>query len=372
MRRSIHAISLLPALLAAPLAAQDMIAVTFQGQVLRLGSQTSSVTTLASGQSGKTCLAIAPDNRLWTNVRSGTAAAGFHYHLALLDPVTGAESLPFGNADVGNLIALASPSSASDLFGIRDAGGPDELIRIDTSTGVLTVVGPTGLSDMVGLDFTTAGARAWSASAGLLLISLATGAVNDLFPSLGGPAGMTFMATNPATGTTFVGGPSLHVVAVFSGGVGAATATFPGLDVRAAQFTTSRLQAFGSACQATTGSAGLGGVQPFGAGQPFTAKSIRHSAGAFGVQIVGFSETSFQGQPLPVSVDPIFGTSGCFLRVSADFTLGGVANTNGDMFVTMNLPPTIAFRQFYVQHAVLEPVPGGISFSNGLRVRPGL
>ena len=372
MQRSNQTRFLLPALLATSLAAQDMIAVTFQGQVLRLGSTTGSVTSLATGQAGKACLAIATDNRLWTNVRSGTAATGFRYHLALLDPVTGAESLPFGTADVGDLIALASPSSSPDLFGIRDVGGPDELVRINTSTGTVTVVGPTGLADMVGLDFTTAGARAWSASAGLLSINLGSGAVNDLFPSLGGPAGMTYLATNPATGSVFVGGTDLHLVGLFSGGVSGATSTFPGLGIRAAQFTTSRLQVFGNACQAATGPAGLGGLQPFGAGQTFTAQSIRHLAGALGVQIVGFSDIAFQGQPLPVSVDPIFGTSGCFLRVSADFTLGGVANPTGDLFVTMSLPPTIAFRQFYVQHAVLEPVQGGISFSNGLRVRPGL
>lgn len=372
MRPSFQPNSLLPLLLAVPLAAQDMIAVTNQGQVLRLDSQTSVVTTLASGQSGKSCLAFATDNRLWTNVRSGTAATGFHYHLALLDPFTGAESLPFGAADVGNLIALASPTSVPDLFAIRDSGGPDELVRINTSTGAVTVLGPTGLSDVVGLDFTTAGARAWSASAGLLSINLLSGAVTDPFPGLGGPAGMTFLATNPKTGTTFVGGASLHVVSVFSGGASGAVAAFPGFDIRAAQFTTSRIQVSGTGCQATNGTAALGGLQPFGAGLPFTAQSIRHLAGSAGVQIVGFSESSFQGSPLPSSVDPIFGTVGCFLRASVDFTLGGVANATGDMFVTINVPPTIAFRQFYVQHAVLEPVPGGISFSNGLRVRPGM
>ena len=66
-------------------------------------------------------------------MRSGTAATGFRYHLALLDPVTVPNRCRSAPADVGDLIALASPSSSPDLFGIRDVGGPDELVRINTA-----------------------------------------------------------------------------------------------------------------------------------------------------------------------------------------------------------------------------------------------
>lgn len=372
MRRILRAAALLAPLCTAPVVAQDMLAVTFQGQVLRLNSQTSAVTVLATGQSGKSGLTCARDNRLWTTVRSGTAITGFHYHLALLDPFTGAETLPFGTADVGQLVALTSIASVPDLFAIRDNNGPDELVRINTTSGAVTVLGPTGRSDLVAFEITTAGARAWSDGLGLVNIALSNGAITDLFPAVGGPTGMRYLAADPATGSVWLGASTLQLVSLPSGAISGVLATFPGFDIRGAVFTTSRVQPIGQGCQTITSTSAVGAVQPFAAGSPFTALSAHHPASALGLQIVGFSETTYLGSPLPVSMDPIFGTTGCFLRVSAEITLGGVCDASGTMNVTIQLPPTIGFQQFYVQHAVLEPVPGGISFSNGLRVRPGL
>lgn len=373
MRRYPGSFGLLAVLFAAlPMPAQDMVAVTSAGQVLRLSSQASTATILANGQAGKAGLACTTDNRLWTIVRSGSAATGFHFHLAVIDPFTGAEVLPFGTADVGDIRALAAPASVPDLFGIRDVGGPDQLVRISTSTGAVTVLGPTGFSEIVGLDITQAGARAWDGNAGLLNIALGNGAATDPFPGVSGPTGMRFLVTDPATLTTYVGGSTLHVVSLTTGATSGAIAAFPGFDIRGAAFTTSRLQLMGQGCQATTGPSAIGGQLPLAAGQPFTAESAGHLAGAIGLQIIGFSQTTALGQPLPIPMDPIFGTSGCFLRVSVDFTVAGVCNGSGRLPITIQLPPVIGFQQFYVQHAVLEPVPGGISFSNGLRVRPGL
>ncbi|MBL9080061.1 MAG: hypothetical protein JNL08_21390 [Planctomycetes bacterium] len=304
-------------------------------------------------------------------MRSGIAAAGFHHHLALLDPVTGAETLPFGTTDVGQLVALSSFSSVPDLFAIRDNNGPDELVRLSTTTGAVTVLGQTGRSDIVAFEITSAGARAWSDGLGLVNIALSNGTLTDLFPTAGGAPGMRYMAADPATGTVWLGATTLQIVSLPSGAISGTLATFAGFDVRGAVFTTSRTQPIGQGCQTITSTSAVGAVQPFAAGLPFTAFSQQHQPSALGLQIVGFSETTFLGSPLPLSMDPIFGTTGCFLRVSGEITLGGVCDASGTMNVTINLPPTIGFQQFYLQHAVLEAVPGGISFSNGLRVRPG-
>lgn len=359
------------ALAALPCFAQDMIGVTFQGDVVRLDSTTGSVTPLATGQIGKNCLACTSDNRFWTTVRSGTSTANFQYHLAVIDPFTGAESLPFGANNVGDIRALAA-SPTGQLFGIRDTGGIDELVRFDLQTGAVTVIGPTGFTGIQALDFTGAGLRAWDITAGLLLISTQTGLATDPFPAVGGPAGMQFLATNPETNQTFVGRGALHSVSLQTG-VATLTVNLAGNpDLRGAEFTTSRQQLIGQACFGSNGEPVCSAVPPFAAGAALNVQSNNHAAGAIGLQIVGFSETTYNGLPLPLNLDPIFGTNNCRLFVSADFTLLGITTPGGNMVVTINLPPSVALQQFYVQHAVLEPVPGGISFSNGLRVRPGL
>ena len=70
-------------------------------------------------------------------------------------------------------------------------------------------------------------------------------------------------------------------------------------------------------------------------------------------------------EPLPFLLDPVLGTSNCFLNVAADVTFAGFADPAG--VLTFPFPSTPAFAGFrlYAQHAVLENVPGGFSFSNG-------
>ena len=362
---------LLPVLLALPMAAQDMIGVKFSGEVLRLNSTTGAVTLLASGQLGKNCLANTSDNRLWTTVRTGTSLATFQFFLAVINPFTGAETLPFGNTNVGDIRALAA-SPTGQLFGIRDVGGPDELVGINLQTGAVFVIGPTGMNSIQALDSTTAGMRGWDLNAGLVIVSSQTGAATDPFPGSLDPAGVQWMATNPATGQEFVGSSTLQTVSTLTGVVGQIISISGSPDLRGVEFTTSRQQQIGTGCAATNGTPACFVTGSFGPGLPLIVQSTNHAASAVGIQIVGFSESLHAGVPLPINLDAVFGTSGCFLRVSGDFTMLGLTSGTGNLFVTLNLPPSIAFQQFYLQHAVLEPVPGGISFSNGLRVRPGM
>ena len=362
---------LLPAaVLTMSLATQDMIGALSTGEVVRLDSVTGAVTPLAIGLPGKNALACTSDNRLWTTVRSGSILNP-QFHLAVIDPFTGAESLPFGTSNVGDIRALAG-SRTGQLFGIRDVAGSDELVRIDLTTGAVTVQGPTGFSGIQALDFTGAGLRAWDLTAGLLLINSSSGLATDPFPSIGGPAGMQYLATDPVTEQSYVGRGTMHRLNTIAGTTGTSV-TFAGSpELRGVEFTTGRQQIIGQPCAAANGLANCGVQNTIAAGQLLNVQSINHQATAIGIQIVGFSETAYAGLPLPIAMDPVFGTSGCFLRVSADFTLLGLSDINGVMVIGINLPPAVAFQQFYVQHAVLEAVPGGISFSNGLRIRPRL
>ncbi|HEX5053438.1 MAG TPA: hypothetical protein VFZ65_16795 [Planctomycetota bacterium] len=370
-----HRPILLPTLFltaALPLSAQDMIGVTFSGAVLRIDSVTGASTVLANGQIGKNALAFTNDNRLWTTVRSGTSIATFQYHLAVIDPFTGAESLPFGTVNVGDLRGLARDDVTGGLFGIRDTGGPDELVEIDTSTGAVTVIGPTGFTGIQDLDITSAGPRAWDINAGLLLISLSSGLATDPFPGVAGPTALQFMVTNPADDREYVGRETLYELDTLHGTTTPIAAIAGAPDLRGVQFTTSRALPFGNSCNGPGGPVFIALNNAFGAGQAMTVVSVNHVPGVLGLQIVGFSDELFSGLPLPLSLDPLFGTVNCSLNVSADLTVLGVGQPTGVLAITMPVPASAAFQQFFVQHAAFDPVPGGLSFSRGLRVRSGL
>lgn len=352
---------------AAPLIAQDMIGVTFPGQVLRIDRATGATTVLANGQIGKNCLCTTSDNRLISTVRSGTAATGFQYHLVQIDPFTGAETRLFGNTDFGDLRAMAP--TRSSILAIREASPVDELIRINQVTGAVTVIGPTGFTGIQGMDGTTAGLRCWDLNAGLLLILEASGTATDLFPTVGGPAGLQWMATDPATRITYVGNGTIHQLNVQTGVTSNPVAIAGNPDLRGVEFTTSLASSFGTACSGSLGTTFVDAQQPFGHGLPLVTSSIRHAPGAVGVTIVGFSNTTSANGNLPRNLDPLLGTNGCFLNVSIDLTTLGIADPTGRMLGVTALPPGLEFFQFYVQHAAFEPVPGGTSWTNGLRVR---
>jgi hypothetical protein len=341
----------------------DMIGVAFSGQILRIDSATGATALLGSGQLGKNCLAIDADDRIWTNVRTGTVG-NFQFFLAVIDPLTGAETLPFGPANVGDIRGLAFHDGL--MYGVRDAAPSDELVRIDLATGAVTPIGPMGFTGVQGLDDTGLGLRAWDLNAGLLQVDPGTGAATDPFGSTD-PTGLQWMATEPGTADTYVGRSTVHQVNLSNGSVSGAVSIAGAPDLRGVEFTNGRFAFRGSNCA---------GVRIAGAFQqaPFAllTRSNNHGAGAFGVQIVGLSATSHQGQPLPLDLDPLLGTQGCSLNVSIDATVGGVASATGILGFTTAIPPGLSWIQLFVQHAAFDPVPGGTSWSHGLQVRTPL
>lgn len=352
---------------AAALPGQDMIGVTFQGQVLRIDRATGATTVLANGQIGKNCLCTTSDNRLITTVRSGTTASNFQYHLVQIDPFTGAETRLFGNTDFGDLRAMAG--TRDSILAIREGAPVDEMIRINQNTGAVTVIGPTGFTGIQGMDGTAAGLRCWDINAGLLLILEASGVATDLFPAVSGPAGLQWMATDPSTRITYVGNGTMHQLNVSTGVTTNPIPIAGNPDLRGVEFTTSLANSFGTGCSGALGTTVVGAQQPFGHGLPLVTTSTQHAPGAIGVTIVGFSNTTSVNGNLPRDLGPILGTNGCFLRVSIDVTTLGIADPTGSMIGVTALPPGLEFFQFFVQHAAFEPVPGGTSWTNGLRIR---
>ena len=97
--------------------------------------------------------------------------------------------------------------------------------------------------------------------------------------------------------------------------------------------------------------------------------STNHAANALGVLILGFSNTTHASAPLPFSLDPTLGTSGCFLQASIDVNQLGLTGAGGGLTFPVTLPQWFAGNVVYAQHACFEPVAGGISWSNGITIR---
>lgn len=353
------------ALSSAPVAAQDLLAVTFPGQVLRIDSQTGATTTLASGQIGKNCLAVTGDNRIWTVVRTGTLP-NFQFFLTELDPFTGAETR--GTVPIGDIRGLASDGTHTGLWGIRENPGSDQLVRIDTNTSAVTLVGGTGFASLQGFDGTGSSLVAWDLTAGLVRLDANTGVGTDPFPSVGTPTGVQFLARNPVTRELWVGQTTLRLVDELTGTVGAPIPIVGAPDCRGADFTTVRIEGFGTTCLGATGLVRIG-ADFVAATQVLTIRSTKHAPGSLGVPLIGFRATAHAGQPLPIALDPLLGTQNCALHISIDLQSIAVADAAGILTQSLTIPSGLAFFQFYAQHAAFEPVQGGMSWSHGLRIR---
>ena len=128
----------------------------------------------------------------------------------------------------------------------------------------------------------------------------------------------------------------------------------------------------GTGCAGASGPVELVANGTFGLGTTVDFVSDNHAANAVGLGVFGLSDSTWQGVPLPLSVDPAFGTNGCTLYTDPAVSL--LAQASATAPATLSTPfaiPTglLTGFEFFVQHACLEPVPGGWSFSNALRVR---
>jgi hypothetical protein len=95
------------------------------------------------------------------------------------------------------------------------------------------------------------------------------------------------------------------------------------------------------------------------------SRIVRVTSGGTVTDIVN---TAYGAIPLPLLLDPILGTSSCFLNVSPDYSPVAFADAAGAMAVSFTPTPPFAGQTIYIQHSVLEGVPGGLSFSNGVSI----
>lgn len=129
--------------------------------------------------------------------------------------------------------------------------------------------------------------------------------------------------------------------------------------------------AYGTPCNDAFGPVSLGASGALTLGSTVTLASTNHAANQLGFVLYGFSDTVHLGLPLPFALDGTLGTVGCSLHASIEAS--GIAFTGPAGPATLATPftlPTFATGiDIFVQHACLGPVPGGMSWSNGLRLR---
>lgn len=361
------------ALAATALPGQELIAVDFAGNAFGVDVVTGQPRSI--GPTGAAfCNAMAlHDKVLYASGR--TSLLGAH-QLFTIDPITAQATVKFANLGV-DLRGLCSNEGTDELFGIAN-GTTDQLVRIDLTTGVVTTVGSTGLTGIQSLDLGgSVGfgiAFAWDSNLGLVRINTTTGVATDVAPGLGTQgADIQFLTSVPTNNDILLlgGRSTLYqidrvtgvVTAIGSGGLG---------DLRGAEQHRGIATPFGLGCATvTTGQAGILAKDDFLPGNDVVFRTIQHQPNCIGLLLVGLSNTVYQGLPLPLDVDPVFGTNGCDLLVSADLLVPVLANGAGVLAQAFTLLPNRGLV-LHFQYAALETVPGGISFSNALSVQTPL
>lgn len=202
----------LSAALAAPLAAQDMIGVSWTGSVYSLDSATGSGSLIgASGYTQVNNMAKSPSGTLY-------ACAGYGVPCTVIEinPTTGAGTMVStttvnsvrGMSYFGNTLYLVNDSSGTGV-------GLDDLYKLDPVSGVATFIGSTGFTGVQGLGAANGVLYGWDINYGLLTINPATGAATDVNASVGG-TGIQNLCAN-ASGELYGGQYSLYKIDAMTG-----------------------------------------------------------------------------------------------------------------------------------------------------------
>jgi hypothetical protein len=354
---------------AGSLAAQDLLGVTWGGQTVRIHSYTGQTWPLGNALPGMNCLARANDGTYWSARRDPNTFQG---QLLTIDPVTGVAAVVGSSPDLRAL----SAGPGTQLYGVRDFYSGDLLVRIDTTTAVPLIVGPMGFDGVQGLAMHDGVLYGWDTLAGLLVVNPLTGAAIDPFPAVGATPDGQSLCSHP-DGRLLLGGGNnagpdpLYVVDVATG-TASLIATLPNVsDVRGIEPLGGFVISYGQGCQGMHGQVVLT-VQgaPVPGGQ-VTTTSTNHAAGAVGVLVFGNDNQMFLGVPLPVSLDPMFGTVDCWLTTSIDGSIAMLATPTApaDMAFGFTVPLAASGALLHMQHVGLEPVPGGMSWSNAISLR---
>ncbi len=353
---------------ASPVTSQDLLGVSWSGSVVRIDSHTGAVSSVGVGLSGLNCLARGSNGAFYSVRR---VSSSFHM-LVTIDPATGATTPIGGCADVRGL----AEGPGNTLYGVRYTPFGNTLIAIDAASGGYATIGSTGFVGIQGLAVHQNTLYAWDVLEGLLVVDPLTGAATDPFPGVPVPTYLQSLCSHP-DGRLLVGGGDsngvdpLYVVDLATGAPTLIGQMNGAVDLRGIEPLGAFVSPFGQGCNGVFGPVSLsvtGSPQPGGF---LSTTSTNHAANAFGLIVFGADSLVFNGTPLPVLLDPLFGTSGCRLYTAIDGALPMIAGAAGPASLQFGfaVPPTAGGELVHLQHVCLENVPGGMSWSNAVAVR---
>ncbi|MBK8095577.1 MAG: hypothetical protein IPK26_00610 [Planctomycetes bacterium] len=340
--------------------AQDLVAVSWSGQVHVLSTASGALTPLAAGPFGQNALARDDSGALWSTAR----LANTQFWLTRIDPVAGTVDYVHPSID---LRGLAS-GGAHSLLGIETVqAGESRLWRIDTLTGVHTLAGRTGMNAIQSLGWQGGALWGWQWVRGLVAIDPATGAATDPFAATADNLLIQWFASHPAHG--LIGGTSTMLYHIdTSDGTATAIAPLPaGADLRGAEFTGFALP-YGQGCDLGQGRITLGARGSLRPGSLLTLASQQHAPSSLRAVIVGFDREQYGTWSLPLLLDPLFGSHGCHLYTSIDFFQFHLAagNPPTTLTVPVGLPSGSQVLDLFVQVVDLHQPQLPPGTSNGL------
>ena len=155
-----------------------------------------------------------------------------------------------------------------------------------------------------------------------------------------------------------------------------ATAYMQALQGVQAAFVAGTLGAFGTGCGGASGTPqlALSGLPDLGATVNATITQTDPLQNLFGVLMVGVSDTTWNGAPLPLDLG-LVGIPGCSLRVAADLQFS-LSTNFGSATLPLAIPNQAPFlgASFYLQHFALDATATNgaqIVTTNGARMRIG-
>lgn len=358
------AILCLAGLAIAPLAAQDFIGIDFSGTTYLADSHTGVGQQFATN--AMRCNSMArKGSDLWVDTATGPTLSPVR-GLGRLDEQTGVVTIVFPNLGL-DLRGLATTNTFGKILGIVNDTPSDRLVQIDVNSGAIVNLGSTGFTSIQALGLLPGQFYAWDTTAGLLRVNHLTGAATDVNPSLGtGGADIQFLCA--MHDGRLIGGRSQLFVIDPNTGVATLIGGSGYSDLRGGDERFGYIVSYGAACHAQGGTPTLTVTGAISAPTTLQTRSINHQPGAPGFLCFGFSDSQAGALHLPFNVDPLLGTNGCRVLQSCDITLFGTADFLGRLTVSMPFPPQVHGAFLFFQHATIEPVQGGWSFSNGVRV----
>lgn len=341
--------------LAVPLAAQDMIGVTWTGEVWGVDSATGAGTRIGStgfsagnqtGHNGMTIDGAGDVLASFTTVNST--------QLLRIDTTTGAGTA-VGPAVPIDVRGLAYGNGT--LYAVADTSGNDVLHSLDPINGTATPIGTgTGFGSIQGLCFGGGTLYAWDLREGLLTVDTSTGNATDVNPNVVGPSGQQFLTPVPGGGL-IVGRNALSHVDPVTG-----TTTLIGgsgyRDLRGCDFLDAGVP-YGQGCPGTNGVVPvLAGNRP-GSPGTLTATVTDGLPNAPCAYALGVGRGSL---PLP---------GGCTLLLQLPIdTLGVQLDANGSHTLSGPVPAGLSGNTFALQAVILDAgAPSGmLSATQGVEI----